>query len=123
MDEHASAMMDAQAVATIGASVAILTQIIKRSVPGDIDAHGPLIAAVLALLGVALWVYSAPVFPPARTDAWTIGAGWVSVFASAVGVYESVKMVTRTAPMRLPHRAPPPATVSTRIPDRTEPAA
>ena len=88
------AVMDAAAVATIGALVTTLTQIVKRSLPGDWDPYGPLIAAVLSILGVSLWVYSAPTFPPQRTDVWAIGAGWVAVFATAVGIYQSVKMAT-----------------------------
>lgn len=89
--------MDAAAVATIGALVTTLSQIVKRSLPGNWDAYGPLIAAFLSLVGVALWVYSAPTFPPARTDIWAIGAGWVAVFSSSVGIYESVKMATHAA--------------------------
>jgi len=87
-------VMDATAVATIGGVVMVLTQIFKRALPGDWDAWGPHIAAILALGGVALWVYSAPTFPPQRTDTWAIFAGWVSVFATAVGLYQSAKMVT-----------------------------
>jgi uncharacterized membrane protein len=94
MMNESTTVMDAAAVATIGALVTALCQVVKRTVPGNIDAYGPLIAAVLAAIGVTLWVVSAPVFPPARTDIWTIGAGWVAVFTSSVGIYETVKMVT-----------------------------
>lgn len=87
-------VMDAAAVATIGALVTALCQVVKRTAPGNIDAYGPLIAAVLSAVGVTLWVVSAPTFPPARTDIWTIGVGWVAVFTSAVGIYETVKMAT-----------------------------
>jgi hypothetical protein len=96
-------VMDATAVATIGALVTTLSQIVKRSIPGNADAYGPLIAAVLSAGGVALWVYSAPTFPPERTDVWAIGAGWVAVFAASVGIYESVKMATHIA-SRPPNR-------------------
>lgn len=89
-------IMDAAAVATIGALVTTLTQITKRSLPGDFDCWGPLIAATYSLLGVLLWVVSAPSFPPLRTDIWAIGAGWVSVFSTAVGIFQTVKMVTAT---------------------------
>lgn len=92
--------MDASAVATIGVLVTLLTTVIKRSVPGDIDCYGLLIAATVSALGVGLWVVSAPLFPPPRTDYWAIGAGYVSVLSTAVGVYEMGKVVTRTAPIR-----------------------
>jgi hypothetical protein len=92
-----SQVMDAAAVATIGALTTAVVQIIKRSLPGDWDCYGPLFAAIVSLLGVLLWVYSAPQFPPARTDVWPIAAGWVSVFTSSVGVYQTVKMATAPA--------------------------
>ena len=92
-----SQVMDAAAVATIGALTTAVVQIIKRSLPGDWDCYGPLFAAIVSLLGVLLWVYSAPQFPPARTYVWPIAAGWVSVFTSSVGVYQTVKMATAPA--------------------------
>lgn len=115
MDEVRAPIVDAAAVTTIAALVTALCQVVKRSVPGNLDLYGPLIAAILAAFGVALWVISAPVFPPARTDWWAIGAGWVAVFTSAVGIYESVKMVTATPALRFRGRRvvapePPPAT-------------
>lgn len=88
--------VDASAVATISALTVALTQIIKRSLPGDLDAYGPLIAMAVSVAGVILWLFAAPNWPPVRTDAWTIGAGWVAVYTSAVGVYHTVKMVTAT---------------------------
>lgn len=93
-----SQVMDAAAVATVGALTTAVVQILKRSLPGDWDCYGPLFAAVVSLLGVLLWVYSAPQFPPARTDVWPIAAGWVSVFATSVGVYQTVKMATSATP-------------------------
>lgn len=103
-------VMDATAVATIGGVVMVLTQIVKRALPGDWDAWGPHIAAVLALLGVCIWVYSAPTFPPQRTDTWAIFAGWVSVFATAVGLYQSAKMVTAPGERAGRVQPDPPAT-------------
>lgn len=112
-------LMDAAVVATIAATVTALTQVIKKSVPGDLHNWGPLIAAVLAALGVALWVISAPTFPPARTDVWAIASAWVAVFFAAVGAYETAKMVTATPSLRnrsrrvVPVPPPPPATDDT----------
>lgn len=97
--------MDASAVATIGAVVMTLTQIVKRALPGNWDACGTLIAAVLAMMGVLLWVASAPDFPPERTSIFPIFAAWVSIFATATGLYESAKLVTATdAATRLSRR-------------------
>jgi hypothetical protein len=114
-------IMDAAAVAAIGAMVSTLTQVTKRSLPGDWDRFGPLIAALISAAGVALWVYSAPTFPPARTDVWTIGAGWVAVFSSAVGIYEVVKMATNIV-ARTPDRSPLPDPPPARRRRRTVPA-
>jgi hypothetical protein len=97
METSGGSIMDAAAVATIGALTTTLCQIIKRSLPGDWDKYGPLFAAEISLAGVVLWVYSAPVFPPARTDVWTLAAGWVAVFATSAGIYETAKMATHKA--------------------------
>lgn len=92
--EGQSALIDAAAVAAIGATVTVLTQVVKRTLPGNWEVYGPIIAAGFSLAGVALWVLSAPTFPPARTDIWVIVSGWVAVFATSAGLYESVKMAT-----------------------------
>jgi len=89
--------MTAQDVATISAMVVALVQVTKRSWPGNIDTYAPLIAVVYSALGVTLWVVSAPSgFPPARTDLWAIGSGFVSVLGAATGFYELSKMATST---------------------------
>lgn len=84
--------MSASDIATIGGAVMLLTQIIKRASP--VNGLGVYIAALLSVVAVALWVVSAPVFPPSRTDAWSIFAGWVAVFATAMGLYQGASLVT-----------------------------
>lgn len=88
--------MDAQAIVTIGAVVTAATQIVKRAVPGDVDQYGVLVAGLISLAGVLLWVYSSPIFPPDRTQYFEIGSGWIAVFSTAVGIYETVKLATVT---------------------------
>jgi hypothetical protein len=90
-------MMDAAAVATIGSVVMVLVQIVKRATPDRYSACGVQICAALSIVGVLLWVVSAPVFPPARTDLFTLFAGWISVFATATGLYKSAQMATTGA--------------------------
>jgi hypothetical protein len=69
METSGGSIMDAAAVATIGALTTTLCQIIKRSLPGDWDKYGPLFAAVISLAG----------------------------FATSAGIYETAKMATHKA--------------------------
>lgn len=84
--------MDSEAIVTIGATVTLLTQVVKRSLPAD--GAGPHVVALLSFVAVVLWVISAPVFPPDRTAIWTIFTGWVSIWGTAIGVYHGAKIAT-----------------------------
>lgn len=84
--------MNASEVVTIGATVMVLTQIVKRAVPHD--GYSIYIAGGVSLLAVLIWVVSGINFPPARTDLWAIFSGWVSVFATAAGLHSAANVAT-----------------------------
>ena len=84
--------MGPEDIVTIGATVTLLTQVVKRSLPTD--AAGPHVVALLSFVAVVMWVLSAPVFPPDRTAIWTIFTGWVSIWATASGIYHGAKIAT-----------------------------
>lgn len=96
--------MDATAVVTVSMAVVLITEILKTRWP----TKGMLIAAITSVLGVALYLWSAPIFPPARTQAWDIFVGLISVFGAATGLYN---LASRTL-----NRPPPP--LATRPRDR-----
>lgn len=77
--------MTAYEVATIGATVMVLVQILKRALPGE--GYGIYIAGAVSLVCVVIYIASAAQFPPARTDIWALFTGWVSVFATASGLH------------------------------------
>lgn len=83
--------MNAEAIATLGALVVVLTQITKRLLPGE--GWGPYAALCWSIVGVMLWCVSQPILPM-RTDIFTIFAGLVSVTATAMGIYSASGMVT-----------------------------
>lgn len=87
-------MITSEDAIAIAATVTILTQIIKRILPSD--GGGPYIAGILSFIAVILWVISAPVFPPERTQIYSIFANWVSVYATSVGIYATSTMATST---------------------------
>lgn len=87
--------MTAAEVATIGAVVTTLTQIIKQTPLGAREGWGIYIAGVVSLLCVLAWVASATYWPPARTDLWALFSGWVTVFATAAGIHSISTHVTR----------------------------
>lgn len=77
--------MDAQAVATVGAVVTVLTQVLKKALPGE--RLGPYVAGAVSFVCVLLWVVSDASWPPKQTDIWSIFSGWVAVFATSAGIY------------------------------------
>lgn len=77
--------MTADAIVAISAAVVALVQLVKWA--GMRDSYGPLAVIGFSGLGVALWLFGAVVWPPARTDTWPIFAGWVAVALSAAGVF------------------------------------
>lgn len=87
--------MGPEDIVTIGATVTLLTQIVKRAMPKD--GNGPLIVALLSLIATVMWIVSAPVFPPDRTHIWTLFTGWASIWATASGIYSGASIVTTGA--------------------------
>jgi len=86
--------MDAASVATVSAVVVMLTQVVKHGFPIRWRKRMSVyISMSLSLAGVALWIVSEPYFPPPRTAAFEIFAGWVAVFAASTGIYQSVKRI------------------------------
>jgi hypothetical protein len=86
--------MDVQDSVTIGAAVTALVQLVKWGLAKrDPDgSYGPVLVAVLAALGVALWALSQPTLPT-RLDAWGLFAAWIAVMLAAAGVYNFVRTV------------------------------
>lgn len=91
--------MTASEVATIGAVVTVLVQIVKRAAPDDEGGYGIYIAGAVSFLAVLLWVLSGATFPPNRTDLWAIFSGFVSVFATASGLH-AISTTSTTSPPR-----------------------
>ena len=84
--------MDGQAIVTVSAATVALTQLIKWS--GIPDRWGPLIVLVVAALGVALWTYAQGAF--ARTEVFSLFAGWIAIATSAAGVYGFSRAASET---------------------------
>lgn len=78
----------------IAATVTLLTQVIKREMPGD--GYGPLIVTLLSLVAIGLWLVSGPIFPPDRTQIWTIFTGWAVIWSEAIGLYHGTSIATST---------------------------
>lgn len=87
--------MTPEDIVTIGATVTLLTQVVKRSLPTD--AAGPHVVAILSFAAVVMWVLSAPAWPPDRTALWPIFTGWVSIWVAASGIYHGAQIVTTGA--------------------------
>ncbi len=75
--------MNAEQIAVVAATVVVLTQLAKWS--GLPLRFGPLAVAVFAALGVGLWAYS--LGPLVRTEIWGYFVAWITVAASAAGVF------------------------------------
>jgi hypothetical protein len=100
--ERVQARLGAEEVLTIGGVVTVLTQIIKWGMPSLPDSAGLLIVFVCAAIGVGLWgVSNEPTW--AYSLVWPYFAAWVTVAATAAGIFGFVRaasayQVTRTSP-------------------------
>ena len=90
--------MNASEVATVGAMVTVLTQILKRALPGE--GYSVYIAGAASLLVVGVWVVSGSQWPPARVDLWALFSGWLAVFATAAGIHGISTIPTRAADLK-----------------------
>lgn len=77
--------MNGEAIVTVSAAVVALVQLVKWM--GLRDAWGPVAVLGFSALGVAMWLFSQPAWPPARVDVWVIFAGWIAVATSAAGIF------------------------------------
>jgi hypothetical protein len=78
--------MGASEILTIATVVTLLTQIVKRTIPGDVS-YGVYISGGISLLAVLIWVASGVHWPPDRTDLWSLFSGWATVWGMAAGIH------------------------------------
>jgi hypothetical protein len=78
----------------VGALVLTLTQSTKRFTP---EGWGPLIAAIWTTLALGVWLTSQADWPPARTASFEILSVWVSVYATALGLYSAAMVPSGSA--------------------------
>ena len=95
--------MTAAEVATIGATVTVLVQILKKAIPGE--GYGIYLAGGVSLAATLVYIASGTIWPPERTDIWSMFAGFVAVFATSAGLY-SISTTPTTTPARDPEVAP-----------------
>lgn len=90
--------METESSIAVAAAVTILTQLAKWS--GIPDRFGPLSVLLLSAVGVGLWAYSFGQWGP--SEVWPLFTAWVSVAASAAGVFgftrASAAAVTKLTP-------------------------
>lgn len=75
--------MDAKAVIAVSGSIVMLIQVLKAG--GVTGRWALIVAALLSVLGVGIWEYSAGTY--ARSQTWDLFAGWIAVFTSAAGAF------------------------------------
>jgi hypothetical protein len=95
--------MSAESIVAISAAVTAFVQLIKWG--GLRDHWGPVVVIALSGVGVGVWLFSQPDWPPARTDTWDIFAGWINVALSSAGIFG----FTRAAVGAVTRATPPPA--------------
>ena len=80
----------------IGFLASLLTQVVKRALPGNVDPKGVEINIVAALIASGLWMYqNAPtMFVQAPFDAALL---WAGVVIAATGGYKVMRMQTDTS--------------------------
>jgi hypothetical protein len=85
-----------ETVVLIGGLASLLTQVLKRAIPGNIDAKGVEVNIVTSLAASSLWVYQyAPtMFSTAPFDAAVL---WCGVVAASTGAYKMATMKTDTS--------------------------
>jgi hypothetical protein len=93
--------MNAQDIVTISAAVVALTSLLKWAIIPD--RYGPASVLLLALVGVALWGFSAQIAFE-RSQLFGYFSGWIAVATSASGVYG----FTRASGEALTRMTPPP---------------
>jgi hypothetical protein len=96
-----SATLDANAATAIGATVTVVTQLIKWA--GLPDRLGPIVVLLLSALGVAVYAYSLGDFQ--RAEAFTYLTAWANVALVAAGIFG----FTRAAPSAVTALRTPPA--------------
>ena len=70
-----------------GGLVLTLTQATKRWTP---EGWGPIIAAIWTTIAMLAWLISQPNWPPDRGVTFVLMSAWVSVYATALGIYSAV---------------------------------
>ena len=78
--------MSTEELISISIVVSLVTQLIKRGIPGDIG-YGVYVSGGVSLVAVLLWVVSGNSWPPARTDLWDFFSGWATVWGMAAGIH------------------------------------
>jgi hypothetical protein len=94
--------VSAEAIVTVSAVVVTLVQLAKWA--GLREVYGPAAVLGFSFFGVVIWVLSEGSWPPGRTDAWPIFAGFIAVATSAAGVFG----FTRAAAGAVTRAMPPP---------------
>lgn len=87
-------MFDASAVAEVGAGVAVVTEVIKRSMPEQ-PSSGPYISLTVSLVFSIIFAFSSPDLAVSRELAWALLQFWINVFISSTGVYHGTKLTLR----------------------------
>jgi hypothetical protein len=75
--------VESDAIISVSAAVVMLVSLIKWA--GLPDKWGPVAVLVISAAGVAFWCWSGDVY--SRSLAWDLGTGWITVAATAAGVY------------------------------------
>lgn len=78
------------AITLIAVLVVTGTQLTKRLLPGD--QWGPYLGLLWSVLGVWAWLYSQPVYPPARETTFAVVSATVVVWGYASGLYSVAKL-------------------------------
>lgn len=86
-------MIDGQGTLAIGTAITMLVEISKSLMPAaQAKRLGPYLVLAYSLIATCVYVLSMPVFPPARMDVWALFMGWLTVAATAIGVYHGAKL-------------------------------
>lgn len=89
-------MIDGQGTLAIGTAISLLVEISKTMMPEDKAKRlGPYLVLAYSLVATLVYVVSMPVFPPMRTDIWALFMGWLTVAATAIGVYHGAKLTLK----------------------------
>jgi hypothetical protein len=86
-----------ESIVAISTTVTVLTQIVKKILPGDYDCYGVLINGLIALACVLVWIFSQTLMPT-RTDLFNALTLYAGTWGGSVGIYETAKMMTASRP-------------------------